>query len=108
MTFPTAGFVANTSTCPSCCPHHGLSRNRIVDYLLYDINCGFRRYVTGGRGNPDTIDADRRFPGLGQPSPGPFLIRANSEAAVAFDFIHSVFPLFVALRLTDPARIMMT
>jgi hypothetical protein len=52
-----------------------LSRTRAIDHLLYEINCGFWRWVTGGRGNVlsigvvviDTRPQPKRLLGLGQP-----------------------------------------
>src|SRR6516165_9908640 len=44
----------------------------LIDRLLYEINSGFWRWVTGGRGNPVSLGAvNPRFPGLGQPLPRP-------------------------------------
>lgn len=55
----------------------GLSRRtRAIDHLLYEINSGFWRWVTGGRGNilsigivviASTRPPPKRLLGLGQP-----------------------------------------
>src|ERR1700730_363183 len=76
----------------------------LIDHLLYEINSGFWRWVTGGRGNVVSIGVvNRRVPGLGQPLPRPFLIRADLKALIGFESIHFCFPL-VALHFTNPAH----
>jgi hypothetical protein len=58
------------------------SAARAVDDLLYGSNGSFWRWVTGGRGNPVSIDAHHKFSGLGKPLPRPVVICADSEALI--------------------------
>jgi hypothetical protein len=65
-------------------------RTWAIDHLLYEINSGFWRWVTG---NPVSIDGvNPRFPGLGKLLPSPFLMRADSETLIEHYLAHSCFP----------------
>jgi hypothetical protein len=63
----------------------GLSRARAIDHLLYEINSGF---WPEGVAIQSASLFNHRFPGLGQPSPRPFLIGADTEALIEFDLVH--------------------
>jgi len=62
-------------------------RARAIDHLLYEINSGFWRWVTEGRGNVLRLGV-KRLLGLGKPLPPSFLIRADSKALIECDLVH--------------------
>jgi len=81
----------------------GLSRRtRAIDDLLYEIDRGFWRWVTGGRGDILSVGVvvigsarppPKRLLGLGQPKSRPFLIGPDSQAFIEYHLVHFGFPL---------------